>query len=150
MILDYDKLLVFVNLGLYWGPSPTPRVHDCIFIFLKNEYRKHFTSLVNFIIYKMEMYRDDLDVSERIQFIVCVRLHKCLHGISSKNDEQSLRLTARGQLDVTHLKTSTYSRRAFSFAISSSWNSLPDYLKDSSLTLVVFKRSLKTFCYSKY
>ena len=96
------------------------------------------------------MYRDDLDVSERIQFIVCVRLHKCLHGISSKSDEQSLRSTARGQRDVTHPKTSTYGRRAFSFASPLAWNSLPNYLKDSSLTLVVFKRSLKTFCFSKY
>ena len=41
-----------------------------IIIFLKNVYRKHVSSLVNFIIYKMEIYRDDLDVSERIQFIV--------------------------------------------------------------------------------
>ena len=150
LILDYDKLLVFVNLGLYWGPSPTPRVHDCIFMFLKNEYRNHVNSLVNFITYQMEMHRDDLDVSERIQFIVCVLLHKCLHDIWPKNDEQSLSSTAIGQLDVTHLRTSTYGRRAFSFASPSAWNSLPNYLKDSSLHLVVFKRPLKTFCFSKY
>ena len=28
LILEYDKLLVSVNLWLYWGPSPTPHVHD--------------------------------------------------------------------------------------------------------------------------
>ena len=58
-----------------------------------------------------------------------------------------MRSTARGQLDVPHLKTSTYERRAFSFASQSAWNSLSNYLKDSSLTLVMFKRSLKTFCF---
>ena len=35
---------------------------------------------------------------------------------------QSLRSTAKGQLDVTHPKTSTYERRAFSFASPSAWN----------------------------
>ena len=50
--------------------------------------------------YHNELYR--LDVSERIQFIVCVRLYKCLHGISPINDEQSLRSTDRGKRDVTH------------------------------------------------
>ena len=52
-------------------------------------------------------------------------------------DGQSLRSTARGQLDVTHLKTSTYGRRAFSFASPSAWKSLLNYRK----------RSLKTFCF---
>ena len=108
------------------------------------------------------MYRDELyrlDVSEHIQFIVCFHLYKCLHGLSPKAmnlrspvaviEGQSLRSTARGKLDVTHLKTSTYGRRAFSFASPSAWKSLAKYLKDSSVTLVMFKRSLKTFCFFK-
>ena len=111
----------------------------------------------------MEMYRDELyrvDVSEHIQFIVCFHVYKCLHGISPKAmnlcrsvaviEGQSLRSTARGELDVTHLKTSMYGRRGFSFASQSAWNSLPNYLKDIRFTLVMFKRSLKTFCFSKY
>ena len=115
------------------------------------------------LFYKLEMYRDELyrlDVSEYIQFIVCFHVYKCLHGISPKAmnpyrpvaviEGQSLRSTARGQHDVTHLKTTTYGRRAFSFASPSAWNSLPNYLKDSSVTLVMFKRSLKIFCFSKY
>ena len=44
-------------------------------------------------------------------------------------------------------KPSPYWRRAFSFASNSAWNSLPNYLKNSSFTLVMFKRSLKTFCF---
>ena len=106
------------------------------------------------------MYRDELyrlDVSERIQLIVCVPVYKCLHGISPKAmnlcrpvaaiDGQSLGSTVRQQPDVTHLKTSTYGRRAFSFASPSAWNLLPNYLKDSSVIPVMFKRSLKTFCF---
>ena len=87
---------------------------------------------------------------------LCPRL-QVPHGISPKAmnlcrpvagiQGESLRSTARGQLDVTHLKTSTYGRRAFSFASPSAWNSLPNYLKDIRFTLVMFKRSLKTFCF---
>ena len=108
----------------------------------------------------MEMYHDELyrlDVSERIQLIVCVHVYKCLHGISRKAinicrpvaviDGQSLGSTNREQRDVSHLKTSTYGRRAFSFASPSAWNSLPNYLKDWSVISVMFKRSLKTFCF---
>ena len=60
---------------------------------------------------------------------------------------ESLRSTVRGQLDVTHLKMSTYGRRAFAVASPSAWNSLPNYLKDIRVTLAMFKRSLKTFCF---
>ena len=118
LILEFVKLLVFVNLGLL-GAFPTPRVHDCKSIFLKNEYG---------------MSPKAINLCRPVAVI----------------EEQSLRSTARGQLDVTHLKTSTYGRRDFSFASTSAWNSLPNYLKDSSVTLVRFKRSLKTFCFSKY
>ena len=108
------------------------------------------------------MYHDELhrvDVSEYILFIVFFHVYKCLHGISPKAmnlcrsvaviEVESLRSTARGQLDVTHLKTSTYGRRAFLFASPSTWNSLPNYLKDIRFTLVMFKRSLKTICFSR-
>ena len=57
-----------------------------------------------------ELYQ--LDVSERIQFKLCVHVYKCLHGLEPKPmnlyravsaiEGQSLRSTARGQLDVPH------------------------------------------------
>ena len=97
----------------------------------------------------MEVYRDELyrlDVSEHIQFIVCFNVHKCLNDILPKAMNRC-RPVARGQLDVAHLKTSTYGRRAFSFASPSAWNSLPNYRKDNRFTLVMIKRSLKTFCF---
>ena len=40
--------------------------------------------------------------------------------------------------------------KGFSYAGPSAWNSLLNYLKDSGLTLVMLKRSLKTFLFSKY
>ena len=58
-----------------------------------------------------------------------------------------LRSAARGQLDVLRQTLSTYGRRAFPYAGPLAWNSLPNYLKDGSLTLVTYKRSLKTFVF---
>ena len=103
-----------------------------------------------------------LDVPERILLKLCVHVYKCLHGIAPKfmmdlcrpvsaiEERSQLRSAARGQLDVPRPKLSTYGRRAFSYAGQSAWNSLPNYLKDSSLILVMFQRSLKTFSFSKY
>ena len=103
-----------------------------------------------------------LEVSECIPFKLCVHVYKCLHGIapmyvmdlcrpvSAIEGCSHLRAAARGQLDVPCPKLSIYGRRAFSYVGPSAWNSLPNYLKDSSLTLVMFKRSLKTFLFSKY
>ena len=103
-----------------------------------------------------------LDVSERIQFKLCIHVYKCLHSmepkymmylcrpISAIEGRSHLRLAARGQLDVPRPKQSTYGRRAFSYAGQSAWNSLPNYIKDSSVNLVMFKRSLNTFLFSKY
>ena len=108
------------------------------------------------------MYRDEvyrLDVSESILLIECVHVYNCLHDISPKAmklcrsvaviEGESLHSTDRGQLDVTHLKMSTYGRRTFSVASPSAWNSLSNYLKDGRFTLVMFERSLRTFLFFK-
>ena len=102
-----------------------------------------------------------LDVSERVQFKLCVHIYKCPHGIASKymtdlcqsvsvsKERSCLHSAARGNLTY-HVQ---YCRRtgqwAFSYAGSSAWNSLTNYLKGSSLILVMFKRSLKTFLFFK-
>ena len=44
----------------------------------------------------------------------------------------------------------TYGGRAFAYAGSTSWNSLPDNLKNVNLSLQSFKRHLKTFFFSSY
>ena len=98
-----------------------------------------------------------LDVSERILFKPCVHVRKWLHGIASKymmdlcrpvsviEGRSRLRSAARVQLDVPRPKLSTCGRRALSYAGPSARNSLLNYLKDCSLTLVTIKRLLKTF-----
>jgi len=43
-----------------------------------------------------------------------------------------------------------YEGRSFAYAGRSNWNSLPAYLRDSSLSLSSFKRHLKTFLFSFY
>ena len=102
-----------------------------------------------------------LDVPESVQFKLCIQVYKCLHGITPKYMMKLCRpvstiegrlssSAARGQLDVPCTKLLTFGRRAFSYAGPSAWNMLPDNLKDSSLTLVMFKRALKTFLFSKY
>ena len=48
------------------------------------------------------------------------------------------------------MKLALYGGRSFAYAGRSNWNSLPAYLKDSSLSLSSFKRHLKTFLFSFY
>ena len=62
--------------------------------------------------------------------------------VSAIERRSQLRSAAKGQRDVPRPKLSTYGRRTFSHAGPSAWNSLPNYLKDSSMTLVMLKRSL--------
>ena len=85
-----------------------------------------------------------LDVSERIQFKLCIHVYKCLHVIAPKyimdlcrpvsaiEGRSHLRSVARGQLDVPLPKLSTYGRRTFSYAGQSAWNTLPNYLKTAA------------------
>ena len=56
----------------------------------------------------------------------------------------------RGQLVVPRYRLTTASRRAFSCAGPSAWNSLPEYLTFDTLTLDYFKRSLKCFLFARY
>ena len=98
-----------------------------------------------------------LNVSERIQFKLNV--YKSLHGtvpkymmdlcqpVSALEGHRRLHSAWRGQVDIPRPKLSTYEKRAFSSAGPSAWNSLPNYLTDSSLTLVMFKWSLDIFVF---
>ena len=47
----------------------------------------------------------------------------------------------------TYIKLMTYSKRVFACDGLSAWNSLLDWLKDTSLSFDVFKTSLKTFLF---
>ena len=50
----------------------------------------------------------------------------------------------RGDLIIPRVHLSKYGQRSFAYVAQHIWNSLPQQLKDSSLSLNVFKRKLKT------
>ena len=52
------------------------------------------------------------------------------------------------QVVVLRYNTSTFGRRAFSVAGPTVWNSLPDKLRDPSLSIDSFRRQLKTFLFA--
>ena len=55
------------------------------------------------------------------------------------------------ELDFPRVNLATYGGRAFAiYAGPTSWNSLPDSLRDIDLTLQTFKRHLKTFLFCTY
>jgi len=61
---------------------------------------------------------------------------------------QHLRSATQWKLVVPRYRLNSFGRRHFSLAGPSTWNSLPDSLRDPELSLDTFKRQLKTlhFC----
>ena len=66
-------------------------------------------------------------------------LSELCRQIRNIEGRRQLRSTTRGDLDVPRCRLSTYGRRAFC-AGPAAWNSLPDRLKNSTLTI-------EQFCY---
>jgi len=48
------------------------------------------------------------------------------------------------------VKLSTYGPRSFAVAAPTTWNSLPEYLRDLELSIDSFRRQLKTFLFAQY
>ena len=104
-----------------------------------------------------ELHR--LDVTDRVRFKLAVLMYRCIHGTAPPYLMDSCTLTA----DVTgrqHLRSATHrklivprdrlngvGRRRFAVAGPSTWNSLPDSLRDPELSLNTFKRQLKTYIF---
>jgi len=107
-----------------------------------------------------------LDVVDRVRFRASLRpgvqmyahdgswmpvylLPSCqpLSGISGR---RHLRSADRGHLDFPRVRLASYGGRSFAYVGPSNWNSLPAYLRDSSLSLSSFKHHLKTFFFSFY
>jgi len=96
----------------------------------------------------------------RIQFKLGVTVHRCLQGnapqylvdcCKSTTDvasHQRLRSASRHQLIVPWHRHTKFGRRVFSVAGSTAWNSLPDYLRDPSLSEHTCRRSLKTYSFA--
>jgi len=102
-----------------------------------------------------------LDIPERIQHKLGVTVHRCLQGkalqyliecctpMSEVASRQWLRSASRHQL-VPLYRCSKFGHWAFSVAGPMVWNSLPDHLRDPTLSFDCFKSRLKTHLFSLY
>ena len=88
------------------------------------------------------------------------RCHRCLHGsappyliryftpVSSIVGRSHLRSAATGTVFVPGSRTSTIGPRAFAVSSPSAWNSLPVDLRDPGISLLTFRRRLKTYLFN--
>ena len=100
-----------------------------------------------------------LDISERVRFKLCVLARRCTHGsapsylskycvpVSSIAGRSHLRSAASGDLFIPATNTVTIGPRAFAVACPASWNSFPTELHDTSLSLMTFRKKLKTYLF---
>ena len=63
---------------------------------------------------------------------------------------QHLRSASQRKLIVPRYRLNSFGRRCFAVAGPSTWNSLPDSLRDPALSLNIFRRQLKTHLFAKY
>jgi len=63
---------------------------------------------------------------------------------------QHLRSASQRKLIVPRYRLNNFGRRCFAVAGPSTWNSLPDSLRDPALSLDIFRRQLKTHIFAKY
>jgi len=97
-------------------------------------------------------------IPERIQFRTAVTVHRCLNGlapayltewctpITQSRSSCRLRSSYCNRLAVPSVKLPIGSRSC-SASGPTVWNALPDYLRNATLSIDVFKRYLKTFFY---
>ena len=68
--------------------------------------------------------------------------------VASAATRRHLRSTNRQLLAVPRYRLSTYGRRAFSVAGPTVWNSLPDFIRDPTVSAECFRRLLKTYLFA--
>ena len=100
-----------------------------------------------------------LPVKSRIRFKLWTLVYKNLHGPAPvyiaemcikhlfNTENYQLRSAVRGELVVLLAKKVTLGRRAFRYAGPSLWNTLPQDIRDLSLSLCQFQTVRKTFLY---
>jgi len=91
-----------------------------------------------------------------------VLMYRCLHGMvplylmdsytptADVAGHQHLRSASQRKLIVPRYRLNSYGRRCFAVAGPSTWNSLPDSLRDPALSLNIFRCQLKTHFFAKY
>jgi len=101
-----------------------------------------------------------LNIPQRITFQLCLLVFKCLHGlvprclgelcvpVADVMGHGNLRSATRGPLNFPRYNMTSYGRRAFSYAGSHAWNSLPEHLRQTT-SIELFKRSLTTFLFGQ-
>ena len=77
-------------------------------------------------------------------------LSELCNPVTQIEGRRQLRSAARSQRVVSRTKLMTYGKRAFACGGPSARNSLPDWLKVTSLSFRTFKSLLKTFLFSEY
>jgi len=65
-------------------------------------------------------------------------------------DRRHLRSTNCQLLAVPRYRLNTYGRQAFSVAGPTVWNSLPNFIRDPTISLDCFRRLLKTYLFARY
>ena len=96
-----------------------------------------------------------LPIRQRIIYKLCLLVFRCLRveapsylfemltPLSGVHHLCPLRSAAHGNLHIPRTRTRTFGPRSFSVSGPSSWNKLPDNLKNIELILQVFKSQLK-------
>jgi len=74
----------------------------------------------------------------------------CCKSTTQAASRQRLHSASRHQLIVPRHRRSSFGRQAFSVAGPMVWNSLPDFLRDTSHSKDTFRRSLKTYFFALY
>ena len=93
---------------------------------------------------------------------VTVQLHRYLYGrappylsdycirAAGVDTRQHLCSANRQLLAVPRYRLNAYGRRAFSVDGPKVWNSLPDFIREPSISAVCFRRLLKTYLFARY
>ena len=102
-----------------------------------------------------------LPIRQRIEFKICVLVYRCLHGTAPDYLAEMLTLTADvpalqrhrsaalGTLVPPMTVGALYGPRSFRSAAPKLWNSLPLNSRNSNLTLIMFKKQLKTVLFER-
>jgi len=103
-----------------------------------------------------------LDVPDSVKYKLGMLMYRCQHNqaplylmdhcspVSDVVFRQRRRSASSHQLSVPRHRLCTYGRRAFSVAVPTVLNSLPDGLRNPKCSADIFKQSLKTFLFSQY
>jgi len=103
-----------------------------------------------------------LDAPDRMFFKLAVTVHRCLNvraspylsdyciPVAGVDARQHLRSTNCQLVAVPRYRLNTYGCQAFSVVGPKVWNSLPDFIRDRTVSANSFRRLLKTYLFARY